>query len=177
MAAAAAKITAEKKAAEKLAKADPKALLKTCCVSSGHFELDLGLIPSLDDEFESGFVQLAIIIPGEARSANASGNIKLRSTMIQQYLQETLYPKLRSATECNTSSAVRPICFSNAVFLFVNYWPKSSETLKSLDCSEQDTFLLHEKNIQDSNIFTGSATEKRENSEGLQPKRSENENL
>ncbi len=97
--------------------------------------------------------------------------------MIQQYVQETLYPKLRSATECNTSSAVCPIFFSNAVFQFVNYWPKSSETLKSLDRSEQDTFLLHDKNIQDSNIFTGSATEKREDSERLQPKGSENENL
>jgi hypothetical protein len=76
-AAAAAKAAAEKKAAsekkaENASNADPKVLLKKCCISSGSFELDLGLISSLDDEFQSGFVQLAIIIPGEPRSANKS---------------------------------------------------------------------------------------------------------
>ncbi len=108
--------------------------------------MDLGSITSLDDDFSSGFVQLAIIIPGEPRSANKSDNISVKSTMIQTYLREKLYPNLRSAVEQNTSAALCTVFFSNAVFMFVNYWPKSD--LKTLSTREQDTFLENEKEFK-----------------------------
>jgi hypothetical protein len=124
--------------------------LKTCCVEYGGFDLEIGSI-SLDDEFlpDSGFRQLAIIIPGEPRSANKADNIKNRSDMIQRYLQEKLYPSVQSAVKSKTSSAVCPVFFTNAVFMFVNYWPKiSSNALKLRSFEDQGTFLRNEKQFK-----------------------------
>ena len=112
--------------------------------------MEIGSI-SLDDEFlpDSGFRQLAIIIPGEPRSANKADNITQKSAMIQRYLQAELYPSLQSAVKNRTSSAVCPVFFTNAVFMFVNYWPKiSSNDLKLRSFEDQATFLRDEKQFK-----------------------------
>jgi hypothetical protein len=122
--------------------------LKSFCVTKGSFQLEIGSI-FLDDHFSSGFFQLALIIPGEPRSANKARNITTKTSMIKNYLQEKLYPNLRSAVASDTSSAVYAVFFSNAVFMFVNYWPKcSSSDLQLLSKHEQDAFLDNEKQFK-----------------------------
>ena len=89
-------------------------------------------------------MQLAIVIPGQPRSANKAPNIESKAKLIKTYLKKQLYPLLEEACSKNqTSAAVCTICFSNAVLMFVNYSPTVNP--RDLEERAQKQFLLDEK--------------------------------
>ena len=117
-AAADAKESAVRKAvaAAKAAEAKARDTLQQYCSKAG-FTLDLGTTPSLDYCFDSGFVQLAIVVPGTNKSANKADNIRTKTDLIAKYLMKTLYPLLEhAAASQKTSSAVCTRQFSKHIF-------------------------------------------------------------
>jgi hypothetical protein len=105
--------------------------------------LDLKKADFLDNCSYSGFVQLAIVVPGTPKSANKAANIRETRDLIATYFKKTLYPLSEEAASVRkTSAAACSFFFSNAAFMFLNYSPDVN--LQFLDAKKQEQFLLDE---------------------------------